>query len=77
MEAVMLLLTQVIPPLMKLGVDVAPYLMNGWATITALETGNHITADQAAELRAKTTALEGEWADVLAQAEREVDGTDT
>ncbi len=75
MEAIVLLLTQVIPPLIKLGMDVLPLIQNGREAITALETGNHISADQAASLRATTDDLEGEWAAVLAKAEAEAAGS--
>ncbi len=71
MEAIILLLTQVIPPLIQLGINVIPLIGEARNAIDALSTGNHITPDQAADLHAQTEALESQWAAVLQAAQDE------
>jgi len=71
MEAVLILLNQVVPSLLKLGVDVLPFITAGRNTINALQGGNHITDDQAAELRRLTESREAEWSEILRTARAE------
>lgn len=71
MEAIVLLLSQVIPPLIQLGINVAPYVAAASDSVNALVTGNHITPEQEAALRSQISALEAQWADVVKAAEAE------
>lgn len=61
-----------LPTLIQAGVTVAPLIGNVKTAIDALVSGNHITDDQAAALRAQTTTIEAQWAEVEKAAEAEV-----